>query len=750
MFRLTHKTILYGAAGALGGSAAWVPVLLVSGAAEGGLLKELLLGAVAGLFIGGFIWSHEALAGRQFRTALKRAVYGAAAGIAGGAAGAVLGSTVFLALGTYSADLGGARASLGITLSVALGWALLGALIGMSGGAMIRSRDRAGYGLLGGSLGGFTGGLLYSMISSTNIWSVVTGLSLLGFCIGAFISFVEEAFLAARLKVIKGRHVGREFPILRDQNVIGRDDRSDVCLSGSEGVGMQHALIRRKNGRYSIEADQQGKVIFVNNKITSGSRLRDGDVIRVGSIHLMFTAVRKTAAAVLVMLFLVLGTANAFANDLQVQITQFDLAAYPEVKAYVSILNRDNRPVPGLDKRILVLRENDRRIDVKDMRMANARGNPEGKREMLSMALVLDKSGSMEGNKMEQAKQSLLRFISLMEKGDKASLLAFNEKATDIMPLTDNREELKNAVVAVKPAGHTALYDAIAKGLESVRGGQGRRAVIVLTDGKANRGSIDIDQAIDSAVKAYVSVYVIGLGEDVRTARLERIAGETGGTYFFTPSEEGLAGIYETISRRIRNEYVVTYDTGQRGEYLRKVSVELKGGPAAERLYFQPHSSLFGAGTGMPGWAWIVPLLSIAGLAAISFRNLERKYETGHLSLVRGKGTKKEIDINGLVTIGRDERNTLGLFRDDAVEQHHAEVKKDNGRYTVEDKASSKGTFVNGERVSGRQELRDGDVIEVGETRIIFSEGSRQACAACGNPVRAHAKFCPVCGVKAA
>ena len=40
--------------------------------------------------------------------------------------------------------------------------------------------------------------------------------------------------------------MGREFPLLKDENMIGRDDRSDVCLSGAEGVAMQHAKIMRK------------------------------------------------------------------------------------------------------------------------------------------------------------------------------------------------------------------------------------------------------------------------------------------------------------------------------------------------------------------------------------------------------------------------------------------------------------------------------------------------------------------------
>ena len=483
-------------------------------------------------------------------------------------------------------------------------------------------------------------------------------------------------------------------------------------------------------------------MVYVNQTVVSSSKLADGDVIRVGSILLMFTAVRKTAAALLLVMLLLSGHADA--DDLQMQITQFDLSAFPEVKAYISITDKKNRPIPGLDKRILSLQENGDSAEIKEMRMVGA----QGRREALSLALVLDKSGSMQGNKMQQATKSLLRFISFMETGDRASLLAFNDQVANLVPLTENRESLKSSVLALEPGGHTALYDAIAKGVESVKGVPGRRAVIVLTDGKANRGIMDIDQAIDAAVKAYVSVAVIGLGEDVRTARLERIAQETGGNYFFTPSEEGLSGIYESISKRIRNEYVITYDAQKRGEYLRTVSV-LKGGERTERMYFQPRSSLFGAGTHIPGWAWLVPLLSLAGLAVISFRDLDRTYETGHLSLVRGKGTKKEIDITDVVTIGRDERNTIGLFNDNAIDQHHAEVKKVDGRYIVEDKAMT-GTFVNRERVAGTRELRDGDVIGIGETRIVFSEGTRQACRSCGSTVRVNAKFCPTCGVKAA
>jgi VWFA-related protein len=753
MFKLTHKTALYGAAGALGGSAAWAFVLSVSNAAGSGLLTEVMLGAISGIFIGGFIWSHESITGRRFREAAKRAGFGAAAGLLGGAAGAALGNTIFTALGNLAAEAGGFKASLGVALSVALGWAVLGSAVGLSGGVMVRSRERTLYGLAGGALGGLFGGFLFNELSATSPWSALAGLALLGMSIGAFISLVEDAFISAKVKVVKGRHINREFNLVKDLNIVGRDDRSDVCLSGAEGVGMKHAAIKRKNGGFSIEADEEGKAVYVNQKLTRSSRLSDGDVIRIGSILLLFSAVKKAAATAVVIAalcfsaFATIGQAETAGVPASAQITQFDLSGFPVVRAYVSVLDAGGKPVRGLTKENVKFRENDRPVVIDAMRMA---GGESGKHEALNLAIVIDRSGSMAGEKIRRAKESVLRFISLMEPGDRASLFAFSDDVTALEPLTGSQNILRKAVLSIQAEGNTALYDAIGRGIESVQGLSGRKAVVVLTDGIANRGTLDIDQAISSGVKGYVSVYTIGLGNDVRAARLERIAQETGGTYFFTPSADGLAGIYDTISNRIRSEYVVTYLTGRREVYLRNVSLTLATGQSAARTYFQPESSLFGAGTGLPLWAFAVPFLSVAGLIVLSLRKMDQQYAMAHLSLVRGRGTKKDIDIGPAATIGRDERNALGLFKDSGISQYHAEVIKKNGQYVIEDKGTEAGTFVNRKRIKASQALEDGDVINVGQATIVFSEGNRRACPGCGELIRAGARFCAKCGAKAA
>jgi VWFA-related protein len=514
-------------------------------------------------------------------------------------------------------------------------------------------------------------------------------------------------------------------------------------------------VIKRNKGHFSIETNEQGKAVYVNQKMTRSSSLLDGDVVRVGSVLLLFTAVKqaadsavaKAATMAVIMLIALLGTigegmATQADGPLSLQITQFDLGAFPLVKAYVSVLDANGKPVRGQAKEQVKLTENDHAIDIDSMQMTGTGGL----RDPLNLAIVVDRSESMTGEKIERAKESVLRFISLMEPGDRAALISFSDKVEALEPLTGSQDVLRRAVMNIQPGGHTALFDAIARGVGSLSNVSGRRAVIVLTDGIANRGALDLDQAVETAAKAYVSVSVIGLGKDVRTARLEGIAKDTGGTYFYAPLADGLADIYSTISNRIHNEYVLTYHTQKRADYLRKVTIALNTGEETKRAYFQPQSSLFGAGARPPMWAFAIPLVSILGFVTLSLRKIEHQYQTGHLSLVRGKGTRKDIDIGATVTIGRDERNTLGLFKDTGISQQHAEVIQENGRYIIEDKGSETGTLVNKKPVTKRQVLEDGDVINVGNSTIVFSEQSRRTCA-CGSSLRTGAKFCGKCGV---
>jgi pSer/pThr/pTyr-binding forkhead associated (FHA) protein len=140
--------------------------------------------------------------------------------------------------------------------------------------------------------------------------------------------------------------------------------------------------------------------------------------------------------------------------------------------------------------------------------------------------------------------------------------------------------------------------------------------------------------------------------------------------------------------------------------------------------------------------------MSVVGLIAVSSRKMDRQYRTGHLSVVRGRDPKKDMDIAKTITIGKGAGNTLDLSRDSGVARQHAEVLKENGRYIIEDRGSGTGTFVNKKRITGRMALHDGDVIDVGNTTMVFSSAMPTHCQGCGDALRPGAKFCPRCGVR--
>jgi hypothetical protein len=130
---------------------------------------------------------------------------------------------------------------------------------------------------------------------------------------------------------------------------------------------------------------------------------------------------------------------------------------------------------------------------------------------------------------------------------------------------------------------------------------------LLLTDGRDIRGTDDpipasrasLDEAIATATRAGISAQVIGLGDrgsdDLRAGIdervLKRIADETGGAYFYTPSADQLADLYRSLSANMQQEYVITYRS-PRPFYdgtRRDIRVSVGGAPSASGAYIERH-----------------------------------------------------------------------------------------------------------------------------------------------------------------
>jgi VWFA-related protein len=241
-------------------------------------------------------------------------------------------------------------------------------------------------------------------------------------------------------------------------------------------------------------------------------------------------------------------------------VSQVDATAFPTVDVYVSVLDRNQQPISGLTQQDFRLFENGQKVPFAFM----SNGFD------VSVVLVIDQSGSMAyAGKMDAAKQAALTFLHGMKPHDRVALIAFSDTVTVAQPLSTDRAATAAQVQTLAPLQGTALFDATMRALDMLRPVQGRKAVIVLTDGMDNQSRARIDDVVQRARQDTASVYTIGLGTRSSTSRdagvdegvLKRLAGATTGQYYYAPDPSTLSRLYQHLAEQLGSEYRLRYRT---------------------------------------------------------------------------------------------------------------------------------------------------------------------------------------------
>ena len=133
-------------------------------------------------------------------------------------------------------------------------------------------------------------------------------------------------------------------------------------------------------------------------------------------------------------------------------------------------------------------------------------------------------------------------------------MITFNDHPTLAVKFTRDIKALAGGLAGLKAERGTALYDSLIFSFYTFNGLKGRRALLLLSDGKDEGSRFSFEEALEFARRAGVTVYAIGLGDDVDKRKLASISEETGGRAFF-PREAGeLAGIYAAIQEELRSQ----------------------------------------------------------------------------------------------------------------------------------------------------------------------------------------------------
>jgi VWFA-related protein len=199
----------------------------------------------------------------------------------------------------------------------------------------------------------------------------------------------------------------------------------------------------------------------------------------------------------------------------------------------------------------------------------------------ISIALTLDGSGSIKPA-LESLKDAARTFVGSLRPSDPLALVEFSDAVVVSHMLSKNRQTSIDAINAHRAAGGTALWDALTDSIALLDREQGRKAVVVVTDGRdednagTKPGSTHtLADVLAKLGETQTAIYPIGLGAKVDREALQKIADASGGAAYFPADVSTLPDEYRRVLDDLRRRYIVTYTStnGTRDGAFRAVRI---------------------------------------------------------------------------------------------------------------------------------------------------------------------------------
>jgi Ca-activated chloride channel family protein len=246
------------------------------------------------------------------------------------------------------------------------------------------------------------------------------------------------------------------------------------------------------------------------------------------------------------------------------------------VSLFATVLDAENRLVPELTEQDFEVLDNDKPQPLVVFRSENL---------PITAIVMLDTSGSMTGT-ISLLKAAAEQFVIRLLPEDKATVGAFNDKIELNAGFTNNRDKLVSQVKDLDYGNGTRLFDAISESLDALHGVEGRRVILVFTDGDDTSSRIGRGTVLDRARAEEVMVYSIGLQSEyfdgarmVRTkpdSSLKKISDETGGGYFELKKTADLGPTFSRVAQELHSQYVLGFEAKQLDGKVHKLAVKMK------------------------------------------------------------------------------------------------------------------------------------------------------------------------------
>ena len=201
----------------------------------------------------------------------------------------------------------------------------------------------------------------------------------------------------------------------------------------------------------------------------------------------------------------------------------------------------------------------------------------------MHLGLMVDASGSMQ-NDLRLAQGAAVKFLNMLPAAQDITLVDFDTQVRIARYPQRDFARLIERIRQRKADGFTALYDALGTYLDGADSQDGRKVMVMYTDGGDTRSALSYSETITLLKASNVTVYAIGLVDNMGSARAEvqmtlrRMVETTGGEAFFPSAMKDVESAYDKVLMEIKGQYHLGYQSSNtaRDGAWRKVEIRLK------------------------------------------------------------------------------------------------------------------------------------------------------------------------------
>lgn len=219
------------------------------------------------------------------------------------------------------------------------------------------------------------------------------------------------------------------------------------------------------------------------------------------------------------------------------------------VEVYATVTDQAGRAIGGLRSEDFVIEEDGVRQDVQVFATGDA---------PLALAIGIDRSFSVTSEALSATVAGVGIMLGRLSADDRVMLIGIGSDAEVLTPLESDRTALRRALQSIERWGTTPLFDAVIGAIGAVQPAPGRRALILLSDGRDRYSHATAADVVTYAREHDVLVYPVSIGS-TREAVWGEVAAVSGARSFYVREARGVASTLETVVDELRQQYLLGY-----------------------------------------------------------------------------------------------------------------------------------------------------------------------------------------------